>query len=271
MISDSSQASIPLPVNFVHFQNIYQMYPDCYYYLPPSLLGLLTSVLLAPTSASPAPTPDSAQVQIVTITAPPSIPSTAPQFTDTALFTSAILNSTNFYRSEHNVSAVTWNSTLSTFASSYLASMGAESPESGSECDFSHSGGPYGENLALGCHELTGCVGLWGDEREQYDYDDPGFSEETGHFTQLVWKNTTAVGCGSRLCGTRGWYLVCEYWPRGNVIGQFGEQVGRQVSGTGAGGLGENAPGDNGMWSSAARGGVPSWIFYLAILVMLAL
>lgn len=148
--------------------------------------------------------------------------------------------------------------------------MGAESTESGSECDFEHSGGPYGENLALGCNEVTECVELWGDEQEQYDYGDPDFSEETGHFTQLVWKNTTAVGCGSRLCGTRGWYLVCEYWPRGNVIGQFGEQVGRQVSGTGASGPGDNGPGDNGMWGSAVRGGPSSWIFCLAILVMLA-
>ncbi|KAJ0119649.1 Cell wall protein PRY3 [Diaporthe amygdali] len=244
---------------------------NLYFHLPTSLLGLLASVLLAPTTASPAPAPGSVQVQTITITAPPSIASTAPQFTDTARFTSAILNSTNFFRSEHNASAVIWNHTLSTYASSYLASMGSESPDSGSECDFSHSGGPYGENLALGCNEVTGCVDLWGDEREQYNYDDPAFSEETGHFTQLVWKNTTAVGCGSRLCGTRGWYLVCEYWPRGNIIGQFDEQVGRQVSGTGSSGTADGAPGDNGMWSHAARNGPPPWLFYLITLSFLGL
>lgn len=240
-----------------------------FFHLPQSLLGLLASALLAPISASPAPAPDSVNVQTITVTAPPSIPSAAPQFTDTALFTSAILNSTNVFRSQHNASAVTWNTTLSAFASSYLASMGSESPESGSECDFAHSGGPYGENLALGCDEVTGCVDLWGDEREQFYYGDPGFSEQTGHFTQLVWKNTTAVGCGSRLCGTRGWYLVCEYWPRGNVIGQFAEQVGRQISGTGGNGPSDNAPGDNGMWSQAARGEPASWLIYLATLMML--
>lgn len=241
------------------------MHERLYLRLPKSLLGFLASGLLAPISASPA------QVQIVTITAPPSIASTAPQFTDTTLFKSAILNSTNFFRGEHNASAVTWDNTLSSFASSYLASMGSESPDSGSECDFAHSGGPYGENLALGCNEVTGCVDLWGDEREQYDYDDPGFGEATGHFTQMVWKNTTAVGCGGRLCGTRGWYLVCEYWPRGNIIGQFGEQVGRQVSGTGSSEAGGGAPGDNGMWSSAASSGPPPWLLCLAISTLLVL
>ncbi|ROW03569.1 hypothetical protein VSDG_01238 [Cytospora chrysosperma] len=125
--------------------------------------------------ASPAAGP--VQVQTVTITAAPSIPSTAPQFTDTAKFTSAILNSTNFYRSEHNATAVSWNHTLAKYASSYLSSMGSESPDSGSECDFAHSGGPYGENLALGCNEVTGCVELWGDEREEYDFNNPGFTE----------------------------------------------------------------------------------------------
>lgn len=45
-----------------------------------------------------------------------------------------------------------------------------------------------------------------GDEASMYDYDNPNFSEETGHFTQLVWKNTTTVGCGSRLCGLKQWY-----------------------------------------------------------------
>lgn len=266
---DHTQCLRPEPINFPIAPNTYSMRQNHQSHITPSLLGLLTSVLLATATASPAPAPDSVNVQTITVTAPPSIPSTAPQFADAALFTSAILNSTNVFRSQHNASAVTWNTTLAAFASSYLASMGAASTESGDECDFAHSGGPYGENLALGCSEVTGCVDLWGDEREKFDYDDPDFSEETGHFTQLVWKNTTAVGCGSRLCGTRGWYLVCEYWPRGNVLGQFGEQVGRQVSGTEGNGRGDNAPGDNGMWSLAVRGGPPPWLIYLATLIML--
>jgi hypothetical protein len=58
---------------------------------------------------------------------------------------------------------------------------------------------------------------------------------ETGHFTQLVWKDTTSVGCGRTECngrddgGAPGWYLVCEYWPHGNVIGAFEENVQEQV------------------------------------------
>ncbi|ROW03632.1 hypothetical protein VPNG_07195 [Cytospora leucostoma] len=243
--------------------------------LPATLLSLLLAALNpAHTTASPAPAANPVQVQVqtvtvqtITVTAAPNIPSTAPQFTNTALFTSAVLNSTNFYRREHNASAVSWNDTLASYASSYLSSMGSLSPDSGSECDFAHSGGPYGENLAIGCGDVTGCVGLWGDEREEYDFDNPGFSEETGHFTQLVWKDTTAVGCGRRLCGERAWYLVCEYWPRGNVIGEFGEEVGRNVDGDEA-----DAPGDNGMWSWAPISRPAGWSLYVTVvLIILAL
>lgn len=233
-----------------------------------TLLRLLL-VALYPAYTIATPAADPVQVQVVTVTAAPSIPSTAPQFTNTALFTSAILNSTNFYRKEHNATAVTWNATLASYASSYLSAMGTQSPDSGSECDFSHSGGPYGENLALGCNEVTGCVELWGDERDEYNFNKPGFSEETGHFTQLVWKDTTTVGCGSRLCGTRAWYIVCEYWPRGNVIGEFREEVDREVN---TDSTTDGAPGNNGMWSWAGRVRPAEWSLYAtASLIFLAL
>jgi uncharacterized protein YkwD len=181
----------------------------------PSLLFVLAVALLAPVPAS-------AQGTVV-VTVAPTIPTSAPQFVDPTLFTSAILNSTNVYRTSHNATPVAWNATLQSYAQSYLNST----------CDFAHSGGPYGENLALGCSDAASCVDMWGDESAAYDYGDPNFSEQTGHFTQLVWKNTTDVGCGARLCGDSGWYLACEYWPRGNVIGQFGDEVGKDENGGG--------------------------------------
>ncbi|KAK5994517.1 Protein PRY2 [Cladobotryum mycophilum] len=166
---------------------------------------------------------------IVTVTAPPSIPSSEPSYSNLQTFTSAILNSTNVYRDQHNASSLRWNQTLASFASTYLSS-----PSVGDACKFEHSGGPYGENLAIGYPNATASVEAWGNEREKYNFNDPGFSHETGHFTQLVWKDTTDVGCDRKLCGTKGWYLICEYWPRGNVGGRYGEEVDRQVSGAGS-------------------------------------
>ncbi|ATY63564.1 extracellular SCP domain [Cordyceps militaris] len=161
----------------------------------------------------------------VTITVAPAIPSQEPSYSKRYVFTSAVLNSTNTYRRQHNASALAWNATLASFASSYLAAARTDA------CNFSHSGGPFGENIAIGYGNATAAVAAWGDERGIYDFGKPGFEHATGHFTQLVWKGTTAMGCERVLCGVRGWFVACEYWPPGNVQGQYDDEVQRQVSG----------------------------------------
>ncbi|GKT41016.1 protein PRY2 [Colletotrichum spaethianum] len=162
---------------------------------------------------------------VVTITEGSPSPTAEPEWTSDDTFTSAVLNSTNSYRNEHNASDVTWNNTLADFATDYLDDMPGDS------CNFGHSGGPYSENLAKGYPSTTLSIEAWGEERDDYDFDTGEFDERTGHFTQLVWKNTSDVGCGRKLCGDRQWYLVCEYWPRGNVVGQFVGQVQEEALG----------------------------------------
>lgn len=63
------------------------------------------------------------------------------------------------------------------------------------------------------------------EEVQDYDFSKPGFSMETGHFTQVVWKWSTQLGCGVRNCPTvgsvsgfdnGGIMVVCRYKPPGN-------------------------------------------------------
>jgi len=54
------------------------------------------------------------------------------------------------------------------------------------------------------------------------------------HFTQVVWKGTTHVGCAIVDCDLSvydaSWwpakYAVCNYYPPGNVVGDFAANVG---------------------------------------------
>ncbi|HET6338182.1 MAG TPA: CAP domain-containing protein [Polyangiales bacterium] len=48
-------------------------------------------------------------------------------------------------------------------------------------------------------------------------------SDGCGHYTAIVWRNTTEVGCGVSTCQAGGatWDIwICNYSPPGNVVGQ---------------------------------------------------
>lgn len=90
----------------------------------------------------------------------------------------------------------------------------------------------YGENLAWHSRNTSSCsklVKMWYDELPLYRFENPVFSHETGHFTQLVWNETERVGCASSISnGSRGGiYLVCNYDPPGNFLGEFPQNVRR--------------------------------------------
>ena len=64
----------------------------------------------------------------------------------------------------------------------------------------------------------------WYDEIAKYDFAAPGFSQKTGHFTQVVWRNSKELGCAKASCSGKD-YWVCRYSPPGNIAGQFPENV----------------------------------------------
>lgn len=127
----------------------------------------------------------------------------------------SLLNVHNTDRSAHSAPSMTWNDTLAEYAQTYLDNQ---------NCVFAHSGGPYGENIALGFSSVADAADAWYDEYKLYNYAAGEFSESTGHFTQMVWKASVQLGCATVQCSS-GQFLACEYYPRGNIIGEFTENV----------------------------------------------
>ncbi len=106
------------------------------------------------------------------------------------------------------------------------------------ECVFEHNPerGRLGENLSAATMNkwtTREMVFDWASEVEDYDYasNTCAEGEMCGHYTQLVWRETTHVGCVVKVCTTDSrpaldmdvpeWKLwVCNYTPPGNVEGQ---------------------------------------------------
>jgi pathogenesis-related protein 1 len=101
------------------------------------------------------------------------------------------------------------------------AQQWAEHLRDDGKCKLAHSDTRDGENLAIGKGlGVAQAVRLWADEGKRYTYA-PVYEFEipTGHYTQVVWRKTTHLGCGFANCGSTV-VIVCRYNPPGNHIGK---------------------------------------------------
>lgn len=89
------------------------------------------------------------------------------------------------------------------------------------KCGLLHSASRYGENLAAG-KEMGAerAVRMWAGEIDKYTYSPVyEFDKRSGHYSQIVWRRTTDIGCGRATCGSKT-IVVCQYSPAGNRIGK---------------------------------------------------
>lgn len=125
----------------------------------------------------------------------------------------------NKYRKMHGAPPMTYDS-----ASAKLAQGWAENLANTNT--FSHrpssQRGGRGENIAYSSNGSNKSMFMmWYDEVKDWDFAQ-GRSRGgvTGHFTQVVWKATTKLGCGL----SKG-RLVCNYMPAGNFSGRYKQNV----------------------------------------------
>ncbi len=127
----------------------------------------------------------------------------------------SMLDAHNAVRARVGVPPLVWSGQLAAAAqewANYLVASGT----------FSHrTGDRYGENL----YAMTGgyvspdqVVYAWAEEARGYDVRTNACAGVCGHYTQIVWRTTRALGCAVALGrGRQVW--VCEYDPPGNVVG----------------------------------------------------
>jgi pathogenesis-related protein 1 len=123
--------------------------------------------------------------------------------------------------------ATSWSTTAAAAAASWA-----------SQCTWMHDPAlqteGYGQNLyaSTGVPNASTVVSTWAAESAFYDYasNSCGAGKVCGHYTQVVWRDSTALGCAVQHCstgspfearfGTDWWLVACDYSPPGNWVGQ---------------------------------------------------
>ncbi len=151
----------------------------------------------------------------------------------------AMLLAHNEWRAKEGVAPMAWSMTLQDKASQWAAHL-----QTTNACGMKHSGA--GENLYWASPQKTAnakdaqghwiwqnslqaikpadVVASWGSEKQWYNYAtnqcNAPAGKACGHYTQVVWRASTEVGCAKAVCADFSQVWVCNYAPAGNVVGQ---------------------------------------------------
>ena len=158
---------------------------------------------------------------------------------DTNKLNEVLLTQHNKYRKMHGVENLTLDNELIKLAQDYSAVLAYK--------DYVYAINPSGnknKNKEIVGENIFTCTSIlkercyvesstkpvddWYNEIAFYNYDDPGFTLNTAHFTQVIWKATTKMGCGASV-KTDGvtFKVVCNYYVAGNIVNanQYSENV----------------------------------------------
>ncbi|XP_051278363.1 Golgi-associated plant pathogenesis-related protein 1 isoform X1 [Dicentrarchus labrax] len=130
-------------------------------------------------------------------------------------FQQEFLETHNAYRAKHNTPPLTLNSELSAAAQTWADHLLTANT-------LKHSDTKDGENVYAMSSSValnqTGkeAVDSWYSEIKDYKWSSPGFQSGTGHFTQVVWKDSTELGVGMATDGHKI-FVVGQYRPAGNM------------------------------------------------------
>ena len=131
----------------------------------------------------------------------------------------------NAVRASAGTRPLAWDAALAAGAQSYAQLLAATRT-------FQHSGRKarpgIGENLWMGTSGAFSpeqMVGNWASEKQWFrpgifpNVSRTGNWEQIGHYSQIIWRTTTRVGCGLARGSGRD-VLVCRYSPAGNIDGR---------------------------------------------------
>jgi uncharacterized protein YkwD len=130
----------------------------------------------------------------------------------------------NKARQEVGVGPLSWSKGLATYAQEWAVHLAL------TKCGLEHRPDTgewrreHGENLFMGTagyYGVADAVEGWVSEKKYYKGGalTSGNWHASGHYTQVVWKNTRQLGCAKIAC-KGNIIVVCNYDPPGNFLGE---------------------------------------------------
>lgn len=151
--------------------------------------------------------------------------SAMPMFTSASV-SDRLLAQHNMVRGQAGVAPMQWDAGLAAAAAGYASEL-AQTGRWGHSPKATRPG--QGENLWMGTRGAFSpeqMVGGWLSEARWFRagafpaVSSTGNWADVGHYSQILWRGTTHVGCAIR-SSARYDYLVCRYSPPGNVDGRM--------------------------------------------------
>ncbi|KAM7445763.1 Golgi-associated plant pathoproteinsis-related protein 1 [Porites harrisoni] len=134
----------------------------------------------------------------------------------------------NYFRTLHQVSNVTWSTSLQKEAEDWVKYL-AENNK------FHHSQKNPG-NLYLShpndypAEYCSDAIQWFHWEEKYYNYSRPGYSQAAGHFTTVVWRNSREIGAAWAIRKDKRLVISIKYHPGGNYVGYFKNNVFRPIA-----------------------------------------
>ena len=132
-----------------------------------------------------------------------------------------VIDLINLKRKDHNVPPLIEDKDLDNIAQIYSKKISQTNDLLYSKNTF--NGEELGESL-FSCSrpiEASKLRDNWYKLGQYYDESNP----KPSHYTQMIWKNSQKIGVGISQANTGYIYIVANYYPGGNIEGQFKENV----------------------------------------------
>lgn len=152
--------------------------------------------------------------------------STTPDENDFDQFGIDALKIHNEYRRKHGVLDLKLNKKLCDFAKEWAEQCSKTG-------NMAHRpSNPYGENIFCmyssdfsHVPSAREVIKKWYDEVKDHSFGTEIVNYNSLHFSQVIWKGSTELGIGMAKTNKGHTYVVANYNPRGNIVGQFNSNV----------------------------------------------